>query len=71
MFRDNTPINEIDLPDEFASFFKNKVQKIVNEQVICNNVYNGKSKMNTSSVNFMRECDVQIAECRTNAGRSN
>ena len=61
MFFNNTPIDEANLPDEFASFFSNKVQTIVREQSISNNVYNGTQKMVTQSSNFMLESDVLIA----------
>ena len=51
MFLNNNPINDINLPDEFASFFQNKVQTIVREQTINENVYNGTQKMITENSN--------------------
>ena len=61
MFLNNNPVNETNLPDEFASFFKNKVQTIVHEQTINENVCNGTQKMITGNLNFMKENDVLIA----------
>ena len=45
MFLNNTQINSDDLSDTFADFFKNKVQNIVNNQVIDDQIYNGKKKL--------------------------
>ena len=53
MSLDNVPINETDLPETFAKFFKNKVQKIVDEQKISDSVYNGKRKIWTTDHHFM------------------
>ena len=36
--------NECNLPDEFTSFFKDKVENIVNEKSIQNDLYNGTKK---------------------------
>ena len=58
MFLNTTQINSDDLPDTFADFFKNKVQNIVNNQVIDDQIYNGKRKVNVNSVDFMTENDV-------------
>ena len=58
MFLNNTPIKEINLPDKFATFFRNKVQNIVNNQIIDRNVYNGTQKIVTNNMNLMLESDV-------------
>ena len=42
-----------DLPDIFADFFKNKVNNIVQEQVINNDVYNGVRKLYCAESHFM------------------
>ena len=55
---DNTVINEDDIPDVFASFFKNKITNIVNESRININVYNGTQKMVINDRNFMTENNV-------------
>ena len=61
MYRNNYPIDANNLPDEFASFFNDKVQNIVNDQQINDAVYNGKLKINPINCNFMQESDVLIA----------
>ena len=53
MFKNNAPINDSHLPDKFASFSKDKVEHIINEQSIQNGVHNGKKKVNSSDTNFM------------------
>ena len=58
MTLNNNQINSIELPDAFASFFVEKTQKIVNDQVIDPNVYNGVPKINCTNINFMKEIDV-------------
>ena len=50
MFKNNVPINDENLPDEFAEFFKLKVQNIVTEQTINNSVFNGTQKINSIEV---------------------
>ena len=58
MFKNNVHINDENLPDEFAEFFKLKVQNIVTEQTINNSVFNGTQKINSIEVDFMKESDV-------------
>ena len=58
MFKNNVPIDDENLPDEFAEFFKSKVQNIVTEQTINNNLFNGTQKINSIEVDFMKENDV-------------
>ena len=61
MFKNGSKINKFDIPDAFASFFVDKVQKIVNETNINPNVYNGKRKLNNINENFMEYSDVLLA----------
>ena len=58
MFHNGIKIPEANLADSFAELFKSKVQDIVNEQVISNNVYNGKKKINANTLDFMTETNV-------------
>ena len=58
MFKNNLPIPTENLADEFAEFFKSKVQNIVTEQTVSNNVFNGTQKINSTNVDFMMEGDV-------------
>ena len=53
MSLENIEIQNIDLPDVFAQFFENKVNKIVNDQQISDSVYNGKRKIWTVDHHFM------------------
>ena len=57
----NQQVNPNNLPDTFAQFFQNKVQSIINEQTIDQNVYNGKLKLNAPEQDFMTESDVITA----------
>jgi hypothetical protein len=61
MFKDNINIKNEDLPDEFANFFKSKVDDIVNAQIINNDVYNGTQKLTPTDLDFMQESDVETA----------
>ena len=60
MYRNGILIEPQNLPDEFASFFKDKVQNVVNNLVIDDNVYNGTRKINAENEDFMTENDVLI-----------
>ena len=53
MSLENIEIQNIDLPDVFAQFFENKVNKIVKDQQISDSVYNGKRKIWTVDHHFM------------------
>jgi hypothetical protein len=55
----NAMIPSKSIPDAFAMFFREKVESIVNEAAINDNVYNGKRKAVTTEVNFMSEADVE------------
>ena len=57
----NDPIDEVNLPDKFASFFKDKDQHILSAQSSQDNVYNGNKKLNSENFNFMLESDVLLA----------
>ena len=46
-------VNNDQLPDAFANYFKSKVDDIVNESIISNTVYNGRIKITATSSNFM------------------
>ena len=61
MFKDNINIKNEDLPDEFANFFKSKVDDIVNAQIIKNDVFNGTQKLTPTDLDFMQESDVETA----------
>ena len=61
MFKDNINIKNEDLPDEFANFFKSKVDNIVNAQIIKNDVFNGTQKLTPTDLDFMQESDVETA----------
>ena len=61
MFKDNINIKNKDLPDEFANFFKSKVDNIVNAQIIKNDVFNGTQKLTPTDLDFMQESDVETA----------
>ena len=61
MFKNNVQIKTEDLSNEFAEFFKSKVQNIVNEQSIKNEVFNGTQKLTPVNCDFMLESDVEIA----------
>ena len=54
----NEPINCRETADSFAKFFKNKVQSIISECSVDNNVYNGNQKVNTISQNFMTKENI-------------
>ena len=54
-------VDNADIPDKFASFFKDKITNYVNESRIDNNVYNGTRKVNEPDVNFMSEIYVKEA----------
>ena len=47
--------------DQFASFFKHKVQNIVNNLVTNNNVFNGTQKIFAEENDFMIESEVILA----------
>ena len=53
MTLNNEPIENDDLPETFANFFKNKVNNIVQEQLIVDSVYNGKRKIVGADAHFM------------------
>ena len=60
---DNLTLNNVaieiqDIPDTFATFFKNKIANIVNESQINYNVYNGTRKVFSNDNNFMSESNV-------------
>ena len=61
MFLNNVEVNPDDLPDTFASHFKEKIQRIFNDQVIDAHVFNGTQKVNTNNVNFMSESEILLA----------
>ena len=58
MFKNNVSIGEENLPDEFAEFFKSKVQNIIREQTVNNNVFNGTQNVFSTEFDFMKESDV-------------
>ena len=53
MTLNNHEVPNLELPDTFANFFKNKVDSIVNEQVIDDSVHNGHRKLWTTDHHFM------------------
>ena len=57
----NVTVTGQDVAEQFASFFENKVTRIVSETVINQNVYNGTNKMAAESAMFMT--DNKISEC--------
>ena len=60
-----TPIDQTDLPDAFASFFKEKVQLFVNQQKIDDSVHNGNLKMRTTNLHFMSSFNNIIEAIKT------
>ena len=54
-------IPENELPDAFAEYFKNKIEKIMTETKVDENVYNGKRKLNCLDENFMTRNEVLAA----------
>ena len=58
MFKDGSLLKEENLPDEFAEFFKSKVENIVKEQTVNDSVFNGTQKIISTELNFMKESDV-------------
>ena len=61
MFLNNVEIDEDQLPDTFASHFKEKIEKIIEEQVIDVNVYNGNRKIFSNNEHFMDEKNIILA----------
>ena len=55
----NVRYNRDEIPDAFASYFKNKVENITNECQIDDNVYNGTRLMNVGNENFMSEINLK------------
>ena len=53
MTLNNIEIPNSELPDTFANFFKNKVDSIVNAQVVDDSVHNGHRKLWTTDHHFM------------------
>ena len=58
MSYNNQNVNRNELPDAFADFFQSKVENIVNNQIINDQVYNGKKRVATQTLNFMGENEV-------------
>ena len=58
MFKDGSLLKEENLPDEFAEFFKSKVENIVREQTVNDSVFNGTQKIISTELDFMKESDV-------------
>ena len=61
LFHANVIVDETEVPDAFASFFKNKIVNLVNESRINCNVYNGTCKVAAEEKNFMSEANVMEA----------
>ena len=61
LFHANVIVDETEVPDAFASFFKNKIVNLVNESRINCNVYNGSCKVAAEEKNFMSEANVMEA----------
>ena len=57
----NIEVPKKSIPEAFALFFREKVEKIVNEAVINENVYNGKCKVEVPNDNFMSQ--NAVGEC--------
>ena len=53
MSQNNNEIPITELPDAFAKYFKNKVDLIISENKVDDNVYNGKQKIKSNCINFM------------------
>ena len=58
MFLNNVYITNEQLPDVFAEFFDSKIENIIRDVKVENNVYNGKKMVQSSDVNFMCENDI-------------
>ena len=58
MYLSNLPISIKDLPDSFAESFISKVNSIVDQQTISDNVYNGVRKIESTTTNFMTEIEI-------------
>ena len=58
MYLNNLPISNKDLPDSFAESFISKVNSIVDQQTISDNVYNGVRKIESTPTNFMTEFEI-------------
>ena len=61
MTLNNNPINPNELPEAFATFFKTKVQLIINEQIINNSVHNGNRTIWTTNHHFMSIDNILLA----------
>ena len=61
MYYSEKRIPDGEVPNCFAAFFEEKVEKIVKSAIIDPLVYNGKTKMAVADSNFMTEND--IIEC--------
>ena len=68
-FYNNQPVNEHDLPNCFANFFRDKVQSIKDTLHVSENVYNGKNKLIVCDRFFMNENDIK--ECVMSLKRKN
>ena len=58
MYCNDLLIPKLEMPDVFADYFVKKIENIVNETIIDNNVYNGKKKLNVENTDFMQLNDV-------------
>ena len=58
MFMEGRPIKNEELPDTFANQFEDKINKIVDQTKIDQNVYNGTRKMYEEDYNFMTEAEI-------------
>ena len=64
MFMNNIEIPKTEIPQAFADYFSNKVNIIVNEVTIDNEIYNGYKKVNSENKFFMSS--TEIKECIKN-----
>ena len=52
-YENNIPIHDCDLPDRIAGFFNSKINNLVAESTIGENVYNGQHKITSQASMFM------------------
>ena len=52
-YQNGVQINEIALVEKFAKFFETKINNLIENAVVCPEVYNGTTKMTIGDVNFM------------------
>ena len=60
MYRNNVEIDEDTIAETFAEFFESKVNSLVNQAIVCPQVYNGSPKIEVDDMNFMSMENVNL-----------